>query len=160
MTRPRYSRLQIALHWAIAALILANYWISDGMGQAFDATLEGKPVVGWVPQFHVYAGLAVLALVLLRLATRFAFGAPKAVETGHRLLDIAGHLSHLALYGLMLAVPVLGAVTWYGGLEATANLHVLAMNAMMLLVLAHAAAALFHQYVLKDGLLRRMMPQR
>ena len=37
-----------------------------------------------------------------------------------------------------------------------ALLAVLAMDAMMLLILVHAGAAIFHHYVLKDGLLRRM----
>ena len=36
-----YSSLQIALHWAIAGLIAANYLISEGMEQAFDGMMEG-----------------------------------------------------------------------------------------------------------------------
>ena len=58
------------------------------------------------------------------------------------------------------AVPALGAITWFGGIDATADFHVLAMNAMMLLALGHAAMALLHQFILKDGLLVRMLRAR
>ena len=51
-----YTRLQIALHWLIAVLIVANYFISDEMPEIFDGMLEGKPVEGWTPMFHVWAG--------------------------------------------------------------------------------------------------------
>jgi len=149
-----YSGAQIALHWAIALLIIANYFVSDGMGDVFDARLEGRVIGGIVPGFHVYAGVAVLGLVLIRLGLRLSRGAPEAHRDGMSG-KVAG-LAHLALYGLMVAVPALGAITWFGGVAATADLHVLAMDAMMLLVLLHAAAALYHHYVLKDGLLHRM----
>lgn len=149
-----YSKAQIALHWAIALLIVANYFISEGMPEIFDGSLEGKPVAGFVPTFHVWAGMAVLVLVLARLTVRLIKGAPAATVSG--LQATAAHLTHLALYGLMIAVPALGAITWFGGIDATADLHVLAMNLMMVLILGHAAMALFHHYVLKDGLLHRM----
>ena len=66
-------------------------------------------------------------------------------------------LGHKALYLLMILVPALGAITWYGKTETTADAHVIAMNVMMLLALGHAVIAIFHQYVLKDGLLARMV---
>lgn len=153
-TKGYYSGAQIALHWAIALLIVANYFISDGMGDAFDASLEGRVVGGFVPSFHVYAGVVVLVLALIRLGLRLVRGAPEAAGAG--LMDKLAGLAHWALYALMVGVPALGAITWFGGIEATADLHVLAMDAMMLLILVHAGAAIFHHYVLKDGLLRRM----
>ena len=155
-TKTSYSGAQIALHWGIALLIVLNYFISEGMAQIFDGSLAGRPVAGFLPAFHVYAGVTVLGLVLLRLALRLGTGAPET--TGAKtLMDRAAGWSHGLLYVLMVAVPALGAITWYGGIAATADLHVLALNAMMLLIAAHAAAALFHQYFLRDGLLLRMI---
>ncbi len=149
-----YSGAQIALHWAIALLIIANCAISQGMPEVFDERLKGAPVSGFMPAFHVYAGLAVLILALIRLALRLVQGAPAPHGTG--MADRAAQVVHMALYGLMIAVPAFGALSWFDGVEATADLHVLLMNVMMLMFLAHALAALFHQYVLKDGLLGRM----
>lgn len=153
-----YSSLQIALHWAIAGLITANYLISEGMEQAFDGMMEGGAVTGFAPRFHVWAGVVVLGLVLLRLLVRRASaGAQQEAAT---LSDRAALWGHRALYALMVAVPALGAISWFGGIDATAGLHVLVMNVMMVLVLGHAAMALFHQYILRDGLLMKMLRPR
>lgn len=150
-----YSGAQIALHWMIALLIGANYLISEGMGDALDARLEGGVAQGFTPNFHVWAGSAVLVLALVRLGMRLGRGAPQAAGEG--LLHRVAGVMHWALYALMIAVPALGAITWFGGIDATGDLHVLAMNLLMALVLAHAAAALFHHYFLKDGLMTRML---
>lgn len=156
-TRTGYSRIQIGLHWAVALLIGVNYFVSDGMEAIFDGSLEGKAVTGWTPAIHVYVGVTILALVLLRLAVRMTQGAPEHVASRFPLMDRLGDLSHWLLYGLMLLVPALGAISWFGAVDATAGLHVLAMNAMMILILVHAAAAMLHQFVLRDGLLMRMV---
>lgn len=155
-----YSRMQIALHWAIAALIGVNYFVSEGMEEVFDANMEGQVSSTTTSVVHVYVGVAVIALVVLRLILRLVQGVPAAVDSGKPLMDMAAKAVHAALYLLMLAVPVLGAVSWFGGIDATAGLHVLAMNVMMIIVLVHAAAAIFHQFVLRDGVLMRMVRGR
>lgn len=153
-----YSRLQIGLHWMVAGLITANYFVSEGMEDAFDGMMEGATVTGLVPKEHVWVGTAVLVLVLLRLVVRMLQGAPRAL--GVTMTDRAAVWGHRALYLLMLAVPALGAITWFGGIDATADAHVLAVNVLLVLVLGHAAMAIFHQYVLRDGLLLRMLRAR
>ena len=154
--RSGYSGLQIALHWAIALLIGVNYLVSEGMEESFDGMMEGKAVTGWTPSIHVYVGVAVLILVALRIVVRLTRGAPGPVQGG-TLLDKLGEVSHWVLYALMLAVPALGAISWYGMIDQTAGLHVLVMNVMMIFIGLHAVAALFHQFILKDHLLLRMM---
>ena len=151
-----YSGLQIGLHWSIALLIIANYFISDGMPEAFDAMMAGKPVTGWVPEFHVVVGTMILGLVVLRLVVRLVQGAPVEHSKAGSVSARLAKLGHLALYVLMLVVPAFGAIAWYGKTESTANLHVLTMNVMMILAVGHAAVALLHHYVLKDGVLNRM----
>ena len=152
-----YSGLQIGLHWATAALIAANYFISDGMEDAFDAKMDGAAYGGLVPTFHVWAGSALLAVVLLRLVIRLRSGAPQAAQGPAAK---AAGLVHWLLYGLMIAVPALGVAAWFFGIDQAAGLHVLVMNAMMVLILGHAAIAIFHHYVLRDGLLSKMTPLR
>ena len=153
-----YNGLQIGLHWATAVLIVGNYFISDGMEQAFDARMAGGSISGIVPGYHVWAGVALLAVVVLRLIIRFTSGAPNKTETG--LAAMAASAVHWVLYGLMITVPALGVAAWFFGVGPAADLHVLVMNAMMVLILGHAAMAIFHHYVLRDGLLSRMTPLR
>ena len=152
-----YSAVQISLHWATAILIAANYFISDGMGEALDAHLGGQALTGFTPTWHVWAGSVLLALVLVRIAVRFVSGAPAQPGTP-TLADRAAEAGHWVLYGLMLAVPVLGAVSWFARIEALGGLHVVVMNLLMVTILGHAAMAIFHHYVLKDGLLKKMVP--
>lgn len=157
-----YSRLQIALHWAIALGVGFNYLFSEGMEDAFDAMVEGEPLTegaeGFgVPGLHVWVGVAVLVLVALRLVVRMLQGAPEADAGLAGALAIWGHR---ALYLLMLAAPALGAISWFGGIDATAELHTLAANALMILAGGHALVAIYHQLVLKDGLMLRMLRAR
>lgn len=157
-----YTRLQLGLHWAIAGLILGNYVLSDAMPGLFDRMIEAGAQGGSLAGggLHVWIGLAVLVLVLVRLPVRLISGAPAAPAGTPPLLDRAGRYGHLALYVLMLLVPMLGALAWFQGIEQLGDVHVLAMNALMLLALAHAGAAIYHQYVRRDGLLVRMMRAR
>lgn len=157
-SKTAYTGVQIGLHWATALLIAANYFISDGMGEALDAHLAGEPVVGLVPVWHVWAGTLLLGLVILRLMVRFLTPAPAV--GAKTLADRVADAGHWLLYALMLAVPALGAITWFGMTDSTGDLHVLVMNVLMVVILGHAAMAIFHHYVLKDGLLAKMIPLR
>jgi cytochrome b561 len=154
-----YNTAQILLHWAIAALIIFNYFVSEGMGRAFRQHLDDSTAgYNLVASLHVYVGLAIIALVLLRIIVRFLSKKTKTAATN--LLDRASRIVHEILYSLMFLVPVFGATAWYLGIHIMGDVHEIAMNIMMTLVLLHAAAALFHQYVLKDGTLLKMLGQK
>jgi cytochrome b561 len=151
--RTGYSRLQIGLHWLVAILIIAAFVTHDGAVAAID-TREAGGTIGFVP--HVAFGMAVLLLVVVRVLVRLSRGAPpppgvpgspavKVAEWGHRLI-----------YLMMIAVPLGGIATFFLGFDV-GDMHGLAGQALMIVVLGHALIALYHQYVLKDGLLRRMM---
>jgi cytochrome b561 len=149
-----YSSVQIALHWLIAVLILANYFLSEDMPETFDRMLEGGGgTLG--SAFHVWAGMAVLILSAFRMVVRLSAGAPQS--SGKGLLDRAARWSHALLYILMVLVPGLGAYSWFAGAESIAGLHQLTANLLMAVAGVHSLAALYHQYVLKDGLLARML---
>ena len=127
-----YNGLQIGLHWLVGLGVLFNYFVSDGMAQAFDAKIEGKALASasLIPTLHVWVGVTILALVLIRILVRLTKGAPSA-EPG--IQGMAVVWGHRALYLLMLAVPLAGALTWFLGIESLADLHVLEANILMVL---------------------------
>lgn len=148
-----YSTLQIVLHWLVAVLIGVAWWSGGGARSAL-RTLEEGGTIGFVP--HVAFGLAILALVAVRVLMRLTRGAPTAPGVAGSLPVMAAEWGHRLLYLLMIAVPLGGLSIWFLGLDV-GNLHELAANVLMAVVLGHALMALYHQYVLKDGVLRRMM---
>jgi cytochrome b561 len=148
-----YSRIQIALHWGVALLILFAWLSGEGAEDAMELVEDGG-VVGFVP--HVAIGLAILTLVVARVLVRLSRGAPAAPGVPGSLSVKAADWGHRLLYLLMIAVPLGGISVFFLGLEV-GEIHGLAANVLMLVVLGHALMALYHQYVLKDGLLRRMM---
>ncbi len=161
MTQPnpvKYNRLQIALHWGVFLLFAFNFIFSEGMGKALRLKLEGGVPEGLVPLVHPPVGVAILVLTLLRLVVRLRKGAPDLPDNGHPLMDKAAHYGHLALYGLMVLVPVSGMAAWGGGIAQAGEVHEVLIKATMLLVIGHAIAALVHQFVLKDNLMSRMRP--
>jgi len=152
-TTTGYSLVQILLHWGIALLIGVAWLTGEGAGKALDAAKAGT-VPGFVP--HVALGLAILALVVVRVVVRLQRGAPSAPGVPGSLRVLAAEWGHRLLYLLMIAVPLGGIATWFLGMD-TGEIHELFGNALFFLAAAHAAVAVFHQVVLKDGLIRRMM---
>lgn len=164
----RYSMPMIVFHWLTAILILAAYLTAEG----------GRGVRADPPTLHFLSGFAVLLLVLPRLVIRMFLGGPPTVSHG-TLLDIGAKLGHAALYILLVALPLTG---WYaasrmgvaidllgvtlptlaakveGHPGLIAELHETGGNAIMILAGLHAAIALWHQFVLRDGTLTRMSP--
>ena len=129
---------------------------------------------------HKTLGIAILALVLVRLALRIRFGAPSLPADLPLPMKLAAHLSHYALYGLMFVMPLLGwamlsaaeyPVVLYGKsflpsiLPQSDRVHTLLWNAhyylafaFFALVLMHVAAAMFHALVRRDGVFETIAP--
>jgi len=121
--------------------------------------LEGLavPPFSWAVWAHIAGGIAILALALWRVALRRSRGAPPPPEGEHSLTGRIATLSHWALYALILLLPVGGLVAWFGGVELAGEGHEVMSNLLLFVVAVHVAAALWHQFWLKDHLLRRMM---
>lgn len=155
--RSGYSSIQIVLHWAVALLVVFNYIYSDGMGDALDARLKGTTPtgLGLNPAIHVWIGVAILTLVLLRLVVRLTRGVPAPAGTG--VQRTLAEWVHRLLYALLIAVPALGALTWFGRIDLFGEFHAVMANLLMLLAGGHALVAIGHHLLLKDGLLGRMM---
>lgn len=156
---PRYATIQIALHWGIFLLFALNYIVSDDMGRALRTKLEGGEPDQFAALTHPPVGLAILALTLIRIAVRLRLGAP-ALPPGKPLLNKLAHLGHGALYLLLLAVPLSGMAAWGAGIREAGDVHELLVTLTVLVIVGHALAALYHQLVLKDGLMDRIRPAR
>jgi len=166
----RHNFVSILLHWLMLALLAGVYVMAElqeGEGAASFAT------------WHYSLGLSVFVLVWLRIAARLIWPAPAEVEQGWR--NVLSRGTHGALYVLMIGMPVVGwlilsaegdATSLFGlrlppliaanhGLaEGLEEIHEVGGTIGYALVALHAAAALFHHYILRDGLMTRMLPGR
>jgi cytochrome b561 len=176
MTAPnlRFTALQRLLHWLMAICILAMLFIGVGMV----STVMPK----YVPLLatHKTLGIAILVLALLRIAVRLRSGTPPLPRDLPEPMRLAARLSHLALYALMIAMPLLGwgmlsaggyPVVLFWGIHLppilphSDALHTLLWNAhftlafaFFALILLHIAAGLFHALVRRDGVFESMAP--
>lgn len=158
--RKGYSRLQISLHWIIAALIAVQILYHDPMEEAWDAVRDGLAVpasVSFGVTVHVIVGVSVLLLALLRLGVRFTLGAPSLPAEEPAPLRLAANATHVVLYVLMVAVPLGGLAAWVGGVVPAAGVHGLAANILFWLVVLHILGALYQRFVLKSDVLTRMV---
>lgn len=151
-----YSALQIVLHWLAALVIMQQFVFEDAISGAWRATRQGL-AVAFDPMIlaHVVGGGLGLLLVLWRLYLRRGATVP-AATTGGEAQEMVARLTHLGLYAVMLLMPVSGAVAWFLGVGLAAEVHEVLKVALLALVALHVAGALYHQFVLKDGLLNRM----
>ncbi len=152
-----YSRLQIVLHWLVAVLLVGSYLSSDAMKDGWRAFLRGQEYASTGVQAHVIFGITILTLLAVRLILRYWQGVPDAPVGGSPLLARAAGAMHWALYAVLILIPVSGMLAWFGEIRDAGDVHEVLFNVLIALVAMHTAAALFHHYVLRDGLLRRMI---
>lgn len=172
----RFGNVAQAFHWLTAILVLL----------AFIFGPEGSEQRVYLPthdferQLHETLGLCVLALAVLRLLWRMLDRRPEP-EPLARWMELSSKAVQVALYGLLFAVPltaITGAwleghpLTLLGGLQIAppigpshgsgqtiAEIHAWLGDAILWLAGLHAAAAIYHHLVLKDGVLLSMLPR-
>ena len=98
----RFNLLQRLLHWLMAACIIAMLFI--GVGMVSTITPKYLPLI----LAHKTLGVTLLILVLIRLALRLFYGAPPLPADLPTTVKFGAKLSHHALYGLMIVMPLLG----------------------------------------------------
>jgi cytochrome b561 len=173
-TAEAYGSLAKFLHWAIVLLILPQYFLVEA-AEELPQGLEKLELMTW----HKSLGMLVLLLALVRIGWKaMNKGLPGPVGVAwQRKAAAAGHG---LLYLLILAQPLTGwissssanyPVTLFGWFqfpaivgenhdlhEAMEEVHEVLFFAMLAVAAIHVAAALYHHVVLKDGVLRRMLP--
>ena len=166
----RHDPVTIGLHW-ITAFLVAGLWV---IGQTIGYAPRGPLRVDY-RSIHIVFGVVLAFVVLGRLAWRLTRQQTLAPLDEGLLLFVA-RATHWALYALLVITLGLGIVYSIAQGEQIFNLlhipqmadqtqarqfrgwHALAANATLIVAGVHAAAALFHHYVLRDATLRRMLP--
>lgn len=173
-----YSGSQKLLHWVIALMVavlipVGFYMVRRGALTNFDA------MTAQLYTAHKTFGAILLLLMILRIVIRISRGTPAPEPSLNRLQIIAAEAVHGLIYLALLAIPILGwlGVSAYGargllgGWELPALLarnedlakvilkyHGYAAIGLVLLLGAHIGAAFLHHVILKDGVVRRMLP--
>jgi cytochrome b561 len=186
MTQPsttHYDTPSRAFHWLTAivvtiAFILGPEHFGRQMHDGLDPATRSDIV------WHESLGVMVFVLTALRLVWIALRPATPQFQMA-RWIQLAGRLMHIALWGMLLALPMtallaLGGeghpLTLLGGMRVDrmpliagssiarladwGDVHKFLGDAIMWLAGLHAAAAIFHHWVLKDGVLSAMLPQR
>lgn len=171
----RYTSTAIALHWLMAILIFGLLALGFYM-QDLPLSPEKLQLYSW----HKWAGVSAFLLVLVRLAWRLSHRPPELPASMPKLLQFAAHAGHLALYALMLAIPLSGwlmssakgfQTVWFGVLpipdlldknkelgDLLQTVH-MSLNLFFAVVIAgHIGAALKHHFLDKDDILTRILP--
>ena len=169
-----YDGVAIVLHWATAALVIANFALS----QLWD--WFAKPTKGLLEDTHMSFGVLLAAVIVVRLVWRWIPGHQmSSLEAGW--VRLASKATHYLLYALLAAEAGLGfAFRWGAGRPMAffgsgipspvgevmgrplrhqlREFHEWIGWTIIVIALLHALAALYHHYVLKDRVLQRMLP--
>jgi cytochrome b561 len=170
----RYGRVARALHWSIAVLLL----VTIPIGLYHDALMKR---LDGVMQVHKSIGFTVLALSILRIGWRLTHRPPPLPTGMPNWERAAAKANHALFYTLMLVMPLTGWIftsagkyplSWFWVATIpklpvqSGDFNVGAAKAghqwlgylFAALALLHIAAALRHHFILKDRVLRRMLP--
>jgi len=172
---PRFALFSRLLHWTMAVMVVAMLFIGIAMvGSLAD--------YHWLVAIHRPLGILVLLLVVIRLVNRLIHPAPPLPPDMPPILRFAAYASHVLLYILMFALPLVGWAmlsaagnpivllgTWHLPpiLPHSANLyallrplHTVLAFALFATFLAHLGAALAHALIFRDGVFQSMASWR
>lgn len=155
-----YSFAQIILHWVMAAMVIFQVLMGEQIAPAWKAFREGTTPTEadlFAANIHVAIGIGVLVLAVFRLVLRVTHGAPPVPPGQSRLQTGIAHAVHGILYLVIVAMPISGAIAWFGGVELAGTIHHFAKPAIMLAILLHVAGALVQHIVKKTDVLTRML---
>lgn len=193
-TVQRYNKVSIILHLVVALFIFAmlglGWYMSDlpkdlpktASIDLFDLGIYSLPLAepasprAFYFNLHKSLGVTVMALIFFRLFWRLTHIAPEFPSSMKAWEKKLAELTHKALYLMMLAVPVAGAVmaafskygiVWFGvrlveglnneGLrEVFKEIHEISATVLVVLVVLHVVAAVKHKVIDKDDVMQRM----
>lgn len=175
-TASQYGYIAKALHWAIAAGIVAQYFLAEAAEDG-----NGEPVgVFTATGLHASIGMTIFALAVLRVLWRIVELPPELPGTMKAYERMLARITHVAFYALLFALPLTGwalagadhqPVSFFGLFELPQlraaltedqleEIHETLFNVLLGLAVLHIAAALKHHFFDRDDVLRTMLPWR
>ena len=174
-TKRRWGAVSQLLHWLIVALIIVQVTLAS----MADDLPSGVKKLSLLAR-HKSVGITILMLAILRLLWRWMNPTPALPQTLRSWEQSLARLTHVLLYVLLFAMPLSGwtmssargfPVSWFGFFqlpdlvpknkslyEALLMTHSTLAWVLGAVVALHVAAALKHHFMLKDDVLRRMLP--
>lgn len=153
-----FTKAQKVLHWAVATLIALQYLFFDGMGRPFHELMNtGFGTYSATVVIHIVIGVAVLGLAAWRLLLRARVGAPEAPETEPAIAKHGAKLAHVAIYLMLILLPISGSIAWFLQIGSAASLHELLTTLLLIVLAVHVAAVLVHQFIWKTNIIGRMI---
>lgn len=171
----RFDTVAIVLHWCIAFLVLC----AVALGLARES-LDRGTIRDTIFALHKSIGLLILIATCIRLGWRLTHRVPPPPAGMGAFQRFAAWSTHSLLYVMMFVQPITGylaeaararqttffwlmSVPRLGPLDrqlahAMETAHNLSQYALYVLLVAHIGAALYHRFVLRDGVLARMWP--
>ncbi len=180
----RYDAVAMVIHWLTAALMIAMIIFGEDLMESGERAAKAGDIVNitFEPSLHVSLGVAILLLTLLRIVWRMTHAAPAYPATMKRYEIVASKSLHGLFYLLMIAIPLTGwlafgsflaeapamaGVQVFGAFPVPASpvtgesfeeFHEIGSNLAMVFIILHTLAALKHQFLDRDGILKRMLP--
>jgi len=164
------------VHWLMAAMIIAMLFIGVGMVSTV------SEIRTWLIDLHKPLGILILCLAAVRVCLRLAYPVPALPADLPIWQKGAAHASHLVLYALMFALPLVGwtmlsaggyPIALFGAIHLPPlgrvdptlfallrRAHTVLALLLFLTILMHLCAGLFHAWIRRDGVFRSMVPWR
>lgn len=173
--RQRYPRSFALLHWLLAAMIVLA--LTAGM-ILLGSKPNSDPSKLFSLRMHMPLGLLIGALMIWRVVRKIRGPMPEHLDAGNLALNLLAGAAHIGLYLLTFAMVGSGiALSLQAGLPAIVfggqgalpetfhgytprTVHGIVANGLIALIVLHVLGAIYHQKVLKDGILSRMSLKR
>jgi cytochrome b561 len=174
-TAERFGLVAKTMHWLTLVLLVLSFTLAVSM-----VNMPFSPRKLEFYSWHKWVGVTIFLVAVLRLAWRLANPVPLQPEATPQWQRRLARLSHAALYTILIVMPVTGWImssalnlpVVYLGLvpipspfgvdralgEAMKSVHLSLAIALLVLVAIHLLAALYHHFVRRDDVLRRMLP--
>jgi len=166
-----YSKRMVMIHWLTLALLFVAWYLGDTLVD--ERTERSATMLGYL--VHALVGGTVLVATAMRAVYRSTDRIPQPVSNS--LMDTLAREIHRALYFLLILIPLTGFMTLltsdvglalvtvdaqflpekFTGPSAISQVtHDILMTALMAVVAIHILGVIWHQFIMKDGLMNRM----